>query len=112
MKMLTFCNQDISTIHFPLQNIQNKFCSLTSSAASYLGDSLRGIGSRFVTSSEMLACSDCPTLYVDAETVSELTNHAASFFFFRSHLKVFYTLMYIAVDCFIWALREDEVQRS
>ncbi|XP_056593394.1 protein furry homolog isoform X1 [Triplophysa dalaica] len=51
------------------QNIQNKFCSLTSSAAGYLGDSLRGIGSRFVTSSEMLACSDCPTLYVDAETI-------------------------------------------
>uniref|UniRef100_A0A671NWR9 Protein furry homolog n=1 Tax=Sinocyclocheilus anshuiensis TaxID=1608454 RepID=A0A671NWR9_9TELE len=51
------------------QNIQNKFCSLTSDAASYLGDSLRGIGSKFVQSSEMLAlCSDCPTLYVDAET--------------------------------------------
>uniref|UniRef100_A0A672MUN7 FRY microtubule binding protein n=1 Tax=Sinocyclocheilus grahami TaxID=75366 RepID=A0A672MUN7_SINGR len=55
------------------QNIQNKFCSLTSDAASYLGDSLRGIGSKFVQSSEMLAlCSDCPTLYVDAETVSGL----------------------------------------
>uniref|UniRef100_A0A673LKU4 Protein furry homolog n=1 Tax=Sinocyclocheilus rhinocerous TaxID=307959 RepID=A0A673LKU4_9TELE len=52
------------------QNIQNKFCSLTSDAASYLGDSLRGIGSKFVQSSEMLAlCSDCPTLYVDAETI-------------------------------------------
>uniref|UniRef100_A0A672P7Y5 FRY microtubule binding protein n=1 Tax=Sinocyclocheilus grahami TaxID=75366 RepID=A0A672P7Y5_SINGR len=52
------------------QNIQNKFCSLTSDAASYLGDGLRGIGSKFVQSSEMLAlCSDCPTLYVDAETI-------------------------------------------
>uniref|UniRef100_A0A8C2I274 Furry homolog b (Drosophila) n=1 Tax=Cyprinus carpio TaxID=7962 RepID=A0A8C2I274_CYPCA len=52
------------------QNIQNKFCSLTSNAASYLGDGLRGIGSKFVQSSEMLAlCSDCPTLYVDAETI-------------------------------------------
>uniref|UniRef100_A0A8C1ALN4 FRY microtubule binding protein n=1 Tax=Cyprinus carpio carpio TaxID=630221 RepID=A0A8C1ALN4_CYPCA len=52
------------------QNIQNKFCSLTSDAASYLGDSLRGIGSKFVQSSEMLAlCSDCPMLYVDAETI-------------------------------------------
>lgn len=58
-------------IYFSLQNIQNKFCSLTSDAASYLGDGLRGIGSKFVQSSEMLAlCSDCPTLYVDAETVS------------------------------------------
>lgn len=50
-------------------NIQNKFCSLTSSAAGYLGDSLRGIGSKFVHSSEMLSCSECPTLYVDAETI-------------------------------------------
>uniref|UniRef100_A0A671P4T5 Protein furry homolog n=1 Tax=Sinocyclocheilus anshuiensis TaxID=1608454 RepID=A0A671P4T5_9TELE len=52
------------------QNIQNKFCSMTSDTASYLGDGLRGIGSKFVQSSEMLAlCSDCPTLYVDAETI-------------------------------------------
>ncbi|RXN04300.1 furry -like protein [Labeo rohita] len=52
------------------QNMQNKFCSLTSDAAGYLGDGLRGIGSKFVQSSEMLAlCSDCPTLYVDAETI-------------------------------------------
>lgn len=70
---VNFWKQDISTIHCLLQNIQNKFCSLTSNAASYLGDSLRGIGTRFVTSSEMLACSDCPTLYVDAETVSKCT---------------------------------------
>ncbi|KTF89374.1 hypothetical protein cypCar_00001907, partial [Cyprinus carpio] len=55
---------------FQPMNIQNKFCSLTSNAASYLGDGLRGIGSKFVQSSEMLAlCSDCPTLYVDAETI-------------------------------------------
>uniref|UniRef100_A0A8C2EF40 Furry homolog b (Drosophila) n=1 Tax=Cyprinus carpio TaxID=7962 RepID=A0A8C2EF40_CYPCA len=60
----------IVNMYFPLQNIQNKFCSLTSDAASYLGDSLRGIGSKFVQSSEMLAlCSDCPMLYVDAETI-------------------------------------------
>lgn len=65
-------------MHFPLQNIQNKFCSLTNDAASYLGDSLRGIGSKFVRSSEMLAlCSDCPTLYVDAETVSEYSKLSA-----------------------------------
>uniref|UniRef100_A0A6Q2X1W1 Furry homolog b (Drosophila) n=1 Tax=Esox lucius TaxID=8010 RepID=A0A6Q2X1W1_ESOLU len=53
------------------QNIQTKFCSLTSDAASYLGDGLRGIGSKFVRSSDMLTtCADCPTLYVDADTVS------------------------------------------
>ncbi|KAM6985914.1 protein furry homolog [Aplochiton taeniatus] len=51
-------------------NIQGKFCSLTSDAATYLGEGLRGIGSKFVKSSEMLTtCSDCPTLYVDADTI-------------------------------------------
>uniref|UniRef100_A0A672MYZ1 FRY microtubule binding protein n=1 Tax=Sinocyclocheilus grahami TaxID=75366 RepID=A0A672MYZ1_SINGR len=63
----------VYTFHIFSTMFQNKFCSLTSDAASYLGDSLRGIGSKFVQSSEMLAlCSDCPTLYVDAETVSGL----------------------------------------
>ncbi|KAG9351807.1 hypothetical protein JZ751_023058 [Albula glossodonta] len=52
------------------QNIQNKFCSLTRDAACYLGDGLRGIGSKFVSSSQMLtSCSECPTLYVDADTI-------------------------------------------
>ncbi|XP_058886454.1 protein furry homolog isoform X3 [Acipenser ruthenus] len=52
------------------QNIQNKFCSLTCDAAGYLGDGLRGIGSKFVRSSQMLtSCSECPTLFVDAETL-------------------------------------------
>ncbi|XP_061073615.1 protein furry homolog isoform X3 [Conger conger] len=52
------------------QNIQNKFCSLTCDAAGYLGDGLRGIGSKFVRSSEMLtSCSECPTLFIDADTI-------------------------------------------
>ncbi|KAJ8404719.1 hypothetical protein AAFF_G00335820 [Aldrovandia affinis] len=52
------------------QNIQNKFCSLTCDAAGYLGDGLRGIGSKFVRSSQMLKlCSECPTLFVDADTI-------------------------------------------
>ncbi|KAG9348473.1 hypothetical protein JZ751_002208 [Albula glossodonta] len=52
------------------QSIQNKFCSLTCDAAGYLGDGLRGIGSKFVKSSQMLtSCSECPTLFVDAETI-------------------------------------------
>ncbi|XP_062869920.1 protein furry homolog isoform X3 [Trichomycterus rosablanca] len=52
------------------QNILNKFCSLTSDAACYLGDGLRGIGAKFVRSSQMLrTCSDCPTLFVDADTI-------------------------------------------
>ncbi|XP_066506353.1 protein furry homolog isoform X3 [Hoplias malabaricus] len=53
------------------QNIQNKFCSLTSDAAGFLGDSLRGIGTKFLRSSQMLrACSDCPTLFVDPDTIT------------------------------------------
>ncbi|KAJ8368505.1 hypothetical protein SKAU_G00085330 [Synaphobranchus kaupii] len=52
------------------QNIQNKFCSLTCDAAGYLGDGLRGIGSKFVRSSQMLtSCSECPTLFIDADTI-------------------------------------------
>ncbi|XP_043929165.1 protein furry homolog isoform X3 [Protopterus annectens] len=50
--------------------IKKKFCSLTCDAAGYLGDSLRGIGTKFVSSSQMLtSCSECPTLFVDAETL-------------------------------------------
>ncbi|XP_029458514.1 protein furry homolog [Rhinatrema bivittatum] len=52
------------------KSIQKRFCFLTCDAAGYLGDSLRGIGSKFVSSSQMLTlCSECPTLFVDAETL-------------------------------------------
>ncbi|XP_029111066.1 protein furry homolog isoform X6 [Scleropages formosus] len=53
------------------QSIQSKFCSLTCDAASYLGDNLRGIGSKFIRSSQMLtSCSqECPTLFIDADTI-------------------------------------------
>ncbi|ELK18720.1 Protein furry like protein [Pteropus alecto] len=52
------------------KNIQKRFCFLTCDAASYLGDNLRGIGAKFVSSSQMLtSCSECPTLFVDAETL-------------------------------------------
>ncbi|XP_075418885.1 protein furry homolog isoform X3 [Tenrec ecaudatus] len=52
------------------KNIQKRFCFLTCDAASYLGDNLRGIGTKFVSSSQMLtSCSECPTLFVDAETL-------------------------------------------
>ncbi|XP_030236984.1 protein furry homolog isoform X2 [Gadus morhua] len=52
------------------QNIQNKFCSLTCEAVSYLGDGLRGIGAKFSRSSQMLtSCSECPTLFIDADTI-------------------------------------------
>lgn len=63
-----------TTLHqtfFLPQNIQGKFCLLTTDVATYLGEGLRGIGSKFLMSSQMLTtCSDCPTIYIDADTVS------------------------------------------
>lgn len=54
------------------QNIQGKFCTLTNDVATYLGEGLRGIGSKFLRSSQMLTtCSDCPTIFIDADTVSD-----------------------------------------
>uniref|UniRef100_A0A3Q4BKZ5 Uncharacterized protein n=1 Tax=Mola mola TaxID=94237 RepID=A0A3Q4BKZ5_MOLML len=52
------------------QNIQTKFCILTCDAVSYLGDGLRGLGSKFLRSSQILAsCSECPTLFIDTDTI-------------------------------------------
>ncbi|XP_056139794.1 protein furry homolog [Lampris incognitus] len=52
------------------QSIQSKFCTLTCDAVNYLGDGLRGIGSKFLRSSHMLTlCSECPTLFIDADTI-------------------------------------------
>uniref|UniRef100_A0A7N8XD26 Furry homolog b (Drosophila) n=1 Tax=Mastacembelus armatus TaxID=205130 RepID=A0A7N8XD26_9TELE len=52
------------------KNIQGKFCTLTTDVATYLGEGLRGIGSKFLRSSQMLStCSDCPTIYIDADTI-------------------------------------------
>lgn len=57
-----------------LQSIQSKFCLLTGDAVNYIGDGLRGLGSKFIKSSEMLtSCSECPTLFIDADTVRKLT---------------------------------------
>uniref|UniRef100_A0A3B3B987 Furry homolog a (Drosophila) n=1 Tax=Oryzias melastigma TaxID=30732 RepID=A0A3B3B987_ORYME len=50
--------------------IQSKFCLLTGDAVNYIGDGLRGLGSKFIKSSEMLtSCSECPTLFIDADTI-------------------------------------------
>ncbi|XP_041797379.1 protein furry homolog isoform X2 [Chelmon rostratus] len=52
------------------QSIQTKFCSLTCDAVSFLGDGLRGLGSMLLRSSQMLtSCSECPTLFIDADTI-------------------------------------------
>uniref|UniRef100_A0A8C2Z7U6 FRY microtubule binding protein n=1 Tax=Cyclopterus lumpus TaxID=8103 RepID=A0A8C2Z7U6_CYCLU len=53
-----------------VHTFQGKFCLLTTDVATYLGEGLRGIGSKFQRSSQMLTtCSDCPTIYIDADTI-------------------------------------------
>lgn len=65
------CSNNVSDIRC-FQNIQGKFCTLTNDVAAYLGEGLRGIGSKFLRSSRMLTtCSDCPTIYIDADTVCD-----------------------------------------
>ncbi|TNN86582.1 Protein furry [Liparis tanakae] len=63
-------DSDGSCAVYTFHNIQIKFCSLTCDAVSYLGDGLRGLGSKFLRSSQMLtSCSECPSLFIDAETI-------------------------------------------
>ncbi|XP_075565667.1 protein furry homolog-like isoform X4 [Pelecanus crispus] len=52
------------------QTIQRKFVSITNDSVSFLGDSLQRIGTKFKSSLEvMMLCSECPTVFVDAETL-------------------------------------------
>ncbi|XP_061136619.1 protein furry homolog isoform X5 [Syngnathus typhle] len=52
------------------QSIQSRFSSLTSDAVSYLNDGLKGLGAKFLRSSQMLTtCAECPLLLIDADTV-------------------------------------------
>ncbi|XP_036378760.1 protein furry homolog-like isoform X3 [Megalops cyprinoides] len=52
------------------QSIQRKFGSLTHASVSFLGESLQHIGEKFRSSLEvMMTCSECPTVFVDAETL-------------------------------------------
>ncbi|KAM6261613.1 protein furry homolog-like isoform 1-T1 [Porphyrio hochstetteri] len=52
------------------QTIQRKFVSITNDSVSFLGDSLQRIGTKFRSSLEvMMVCSECPTVFVDAETL-------------------------------------------
>uniref|UniRef100_A0A8C5MCH2 FRY like transcription coactivator n=1 Tax=Leptobrachium leishanense TaxID=445787 RepID=A0A8C5MCH2_9ANUR len=52
------------------KNIQKKFRSITNDSISFLGENLQRIGTKFKSSSEvMMACSECPTVFVDAETL-------------------------------------------
>ncbi|XP_061328255.1 protein furry homolog-like isoform X2 [Pezoporus flaviventris] len=52
------------------QTIQRKFVSITNDSVSFLGESLQRIGAKFKSSLEvMMMCSECPTVFVDAETL-------------------------------------------
>ncbi|XP_064419085.1 protein furry homolog-like isoform X3 [Latimeria chalumnae] len=52
------------------QSIQRKFCAITNDSVSFLGESLQRIGVKFRSSLEvMMVCSECPTVFVDAETL-------------------------------------------
>ncbi|XP_049653303.1 protein furry homolog-like isoform X7 [Accipiter gentilis] len=52
------------------QTIQRKFVSITNDSVSFLGESLQRIGTKFRSSLEvMMMCSECPTVFVDAETL-------------------------------------------
>ncbi|XP_037685691.1 protein furry homolog-like isoform X1 [Choloepus didactylus] len=52
------------------QTIQRKFGEITNEAVSFLGESLQRVGTKFRSSLEvMMMCSECPTVFVDAETL-------------------------------------------
>ncbi|NWY54892.1 FRYL protein, partial [Chionis minor] len=52
------------------QTIQRKFVSITNDSVSFLGESLQRIGTKFRSSLKvMMLCSECPTVFVDAETL-------------------------------------------
>ncbi|KAJ7410468.1 hypothetical protein WISP_108172 [Willisornis vidua] len=52
------------------QTIQRKFISITNDSVNFLGQSLQRIGTKFKSSLEvMMLCSECPTVFVDAETL-------------------------------------------
>ncbi|KAJ8277121.1 hypothetical protein GJAV_G00071690 [Gymnothorax javanicus] len=63
----------VHTFHvFPrlFQSIQRKFGALTHAAVRFLGDGLWQIGEKFCSSLDvMMACSQCPTVLLDAETL-------------------------------------------
>ncbi|GAB1289726.1 FRY-like transcription coactivator [Apodemus speciosus] len=53
------------------QTIQRKFGEITNEAVGFLGESLQRIGTKFKSSLEvMMTCSECPTVFVDAETLT------------------------------------------
>ncbi|NXP43405.1 FRYL protein, partial [Heliornis fulica] len=52
------------------QTIQRKFVYITNDSVSFLGESLQRIGTKFRSSLEvMMMSSECPTVFVDAETL-------------------------------------------
>uniref|UniRef100_A0A671LPU4 Protein furry homolog-like n=2 Tax=Sinocyclocheilus anshuiensis TaxID=1608454 RepID=A0A671LPU4_9TELE len=64
------------------QHIQRKFDSITHASVRFLSEGLQRMGNQFLSSLEvMTSCSQCPTVLLDAETVSV-------HFLCTSHLKI------------------------
>ncbi|XP_069057619.1 protein furry homolog-like isoform X2 [Pleurodeles waltl] len=52
------------------QSIQRRFATITNDSVNFLGENLQRIGTKFKSSLEvMMMCSECPTVFVDAETL-------------------------------------------
>lgn len=59
-----------------LQSMQRNFGSITHSSVRFLGERLQRMGNQFLSSLEvMTSCSQCPTVLLDAETVSLSDGH-------------------------------------
>uniref|UniRef100_A0A8C2CW93 Furry homolog, like n=1 Tax=Cyprinus carpio TaxID=7962 RepID=A0A8C2CW93_CYPCA len=73
------------------QHIQRKFDSITHASVRFLGEGLQRMGNQFLSSLEvMTSCSQCPTVLLDAETVSV-------HFLCTSHLKIPVVLLHLPV---------------
>lgn len=58
------------SIFIVFKTIQRKFGAITHESISFLGENLQRIGTKFKSSLEvMMMCSECPMVFVDAETV-------------------------------------------
>uniref|UniRef100_A0A8D2LU91 FRY like transcription coactivator n=1 Tax=Varanus komodoensis TaxID=61221 RepID=A0A8D2LU91_VARKO len=60
----------VYTFHVFSRLFQRKFGAITHESVSFLGENLQRIGTKFKGSLEvMMTCSECPTVFVDAETL-------------------------------------------
>lgn len=101
-----------------LQSMQRKFGSITHSSVRFLGESLQRMGNQFLSSLEvMTSCSQCPTVLLDAETVS-VTDVSISQrqpqkclpFHFLAPVANTSGVSHVVVACLLWVAGDAEVQ--